>query len=423
MQQKLHRLASFHVMTKPVGPICNLDCKYCFYLEKEAMFSSKERFHMSNEVLNAYVRDYICAQNSPEITFSWQGGEPTLLGIDFYRQVIRLQERYADDRKIRNAIQTNGTLLDDEWCEFLTQHNFLVGISIDGPEELHDKYRMDKSGRPSFNKVMRGIELLKKYGTEFNTMTVVNRDNSLDPLKVYHFLKEIGSIYLQFIPLVERSADTESIGLGLDLAMPPRPEDGTTMIANVTGWSVRPDAYGDFLIDIFDEWVRNDVGKTFVQFFEVAFGNWTGMGSSTCVFSPTCGTALALEHNGDLYTCDHYVYPEYRLGNILEQPLSEMVNSPRQYKFGKDKADTLPEYCRSCEVYFACYGECPKHRFLKTPEGEPGLNYLCAAYMKIFHYMDPYMRTMGDLLRNDCPAALIMDWIREQDLRKKGNEH
>jgi uncharacterized protein len=394
-------------MTKPIGPLCNLDCKYCFYLEKEKLFPTNENFRMSDEVLETYVRQYIEQQNSPEISFAWQGGEPTLLGVNFFRKVVELQKKYANGKRIANALQTNGTLLDDEWCEFLVQNQFLVGLSIDGPPKLHDTYRVDKKGAPTYEKVALGLKMLKKHKVEFNTLTVVNRANSKKPLEVYRFLKQIGSGFIQFIPLMERLANDEAKKLGLDLSVPPRVDD-TDPVMPVTNWSVEPRQYGEFLSTIFDEWVKQDVGKVFVQIFDVTLGNWMGEGGGLCVFSPTCGTALAMEHNGDVYSCDHYVYPQYKLGNILNQSLGDMVNSEFQKGFGLEKATTLPKYCLECDVRFACHGECPKHRFIRTPEGDPGLNYLCQAYKRFFTHSGPAMRKMTELLRSGRPAADIM---------------
>jgi uncharacterized protein len=394
-------------MTKPIGPICNLDCKYCFYLEKEKLFPSNENFKMSDEILESYIRQYIGSQSSAEISFAWQGGEPTLLGVDFFRKVVALQRKHADGKRISNALQTNGTLLDDAWCEFLAAHEFLVGLSVDGPAPLHDVYRVDKKQRPTFDGVMRGLDFLKKHGVEFNTLTVVNRANSRHPLEVYRFLKEIGSGFIQFIPLVERKADDAAKAIDLELATPPTP-GGEIPNSPVTSWSVHAPQYGEFLCTIFDEWVREDVGRVFVQLFDVALGNWMGLGSSLCVFAEKCGSALALEHNGDLYSCDHYVYPEYRLGNLLNNGLGEMVASQAQIDFGNAKRNSLPEYCLQCDVRFACNGECPKHRFIKTPRGEPGLNYLCPAYKRFFKHIDPHMQTMGRLARSGRAPAEIM---------------
>ncbi len=405
----------FHIMTKPVGPICNLDCKYCFYLEKENLYPDHNKWRMPEPMLEEYIRQYIGAQPIPEVSFAWQGGEPTLLGVDFFRKIVSLQQKYADGKKIGNAIQTNGTLLDDEWCEFLSANQFLVGLSIDGPHTLHDHYRVDKQQRPTFDAVMRGLSFLKKHKTEFNTLTVVNRVNSRQPMEVYEFLKEIGSGFIQFIPLVERKAGGGLLKvLELDYAAPPVPGEATSPDEPVTAWSVEPRQYGDFLCCIFNQWVRQDVGKVFVQIFDVALGQWLGAPTSLCVFAEKCGSALALEHNGDLYACDHYVYPQYKLGNLLNQSLGEMVQSDAQKKFGNDKADTLPDYCRKCEYRFACNGECPKHRFMKTPDGEPNLNYLCPAYKRFFKHVDPFMKTMADLLRANQPAAAIMRMLANE---------
>ncbi len=417
----------FHILTKPVGPICNLDCKYCFYLEKEKMYPGENSWRMSDAVMEKYVRDYIHSQPVTEINFAWQGGEPTLLGVEFFRKAVALQKKFADGKTISNALQTNGTLLDDEWCGFLAANKFLVGLSVDGPAELHDKYRVDKRQQPTFDKVMRGLEFLKKHKVYFNTLTVVNRANSQQPLEVYRFLKSIGSEFLQFIPLVERTAAGET---NLDFAEPPLlvrsgvsaerrnfPDESAALCrdaATVTPWSVEAEQYGNFLCAIFDEWVRHDVGKTFVQLFDTALGNWMGLGSSLCVFAEKCGSALAIEHNGDLYSCDHYVYPRYKLGNVMNQSLGAMLNSPAQIKFGNDKFDTLPKFCRECEVRFACNGECLKHRFIQTPDGEDGLNYLCAAYKKFFSHIDPHMKTMARLLQNNRAPSDIMGLLAQK---------
>jgi uncharacterized protein len=409
----------FHVLAKPIGPICNLDCRYCFYLEKEKLYPNERQWRMSDEVLEEYIQQYIQDQPVPEINFAWQGGEPTLLGVEFFRKVVGLQRKHAGGRKISNALQTNGTLLDNEWCEFLAAHKFLIGLSIDGPRELHDQYRVDKRQKPTFDAVMRGLELLRKHKVDFNTLTVVNRTNSQQPLEVYRFLKEIGSEFLQFIPLVERRAYAQPKTPGFDFAEPPEPGQPGGPQSPVTEWSVEAKLYGNFLCAIFDEWVRQDVGRVFVQLFDAALGNWMGLGSSLCVFAEKCGAALAIEHNGDLYSCDHYVYPKYHLGNILNQSLGGMVRSDRQTKFGNDKFDTLPQFCRKCEVRFACNGECPKHRFIKTPDGEDGLNYLCPGYKRFFNHIDPGMRMMAQLLRNGHAAADIMEILAAQAVAER----
>ncbi|HEV8603834.1 MAG TPA: anaerobic sulfatase maturase [Tepidisphaeraceae bacterium] len=423
--------APFHVMTKPIGPICNLDCKYCFYLEKEKLYPDKSNWRMPDNVLERYIQQYITAQDIPEITFAWQGGEPTLMGLDFFQRVVGYQQKYSSGKNIKNALQTNGTLLDDPWCAFFKQHNFLIGLSIDGPRHLHDAYRVDKQGRPTFDQVMRGMNLLKKHHVEFNNLVVVNRANQNHPLEVYNFLKQHGSGFMQFIPLVERLGTS---GGPLDFAEPPtltKTDSGLSLpiianrksqIANVTDWSVQPTAYGDFLIQIFDHWVRHDVGQIFVQIFDVQLGIWLGLPSSLCVFGETCGNAVAMEHNGDLYSCDHYVYPRHHLGNIMQTDMRAMLDSPQQRAFGADKRDTLPKYCRECDVKFACNGECPKHRFIQTPDGEPGLNYLCSGYKKFFHHIDPHMQTMANLLRHGQPAAQIMQILADEE-RPKNKSH
>ena len=400
---------SFQVMAKPIGPICNLDCKYCFYLEKEALYPQATKWAMADDVLENYIRQYIEAQQAPAITFAWQGGEPTLLGVDYFRKVVELQRRYAKGKRIENAFQTNGVLLNDEWAQFFREHGFLLGVSIDGPRELHDAYRVDKGDRPTFDRVMRGIEALKRNGVEFNTLTTVHRANSSRPEEVYRFLKATGSGYMQFIPIVERIS-SQATKDGLTLVSPSFQE-----AARVAPWSVEPRQFGRFLTTIFDTWVRHDVGRVFVQLFDVSLQIWAGQEPSLCVFRRTCGSALAIEHGGDVYSCDHFVYPENRLGNIMENTLASLVQSDRQQAFGDAKEATLPAYCRNCDVRFACNGECPKHRFMRTPDGEPGLNYLCAGYKAFFHHIDPYMRLMvGELQAHRAPAN-VMSWIARKE--------
>jgi uncharacterized protein len=394
-------------MAKPSGPVCNLDCKYCFYLEKEKLYPSKSDWRMSDEVLDAYIHQYIEAQNVPAVTFTWQGGEPTLLGVDFFRRAVALEKKYANGKRIENALQTNGVLLDEEWGHFLAENKFLIGLSIDGPRELHDHYRVDKGGQPTFDKVMRGLDVLKKHRVDFNILTAVQRHNSYHPIEVYKFLKEIGSGFIQFIPIVERVIETLAPD-GLVLISP-----GSDIPARVASWSVEPVQYGKFLNAVFDEWVRNDVARQYVQIFDVALESWYGVPQGACVFSETCGAAMAIEHNGDVYSCDHYVFPENKLGNVLEAPLHALVNADQQLKFGQDKRDTLPQYCRECDVRFACNGECPKHRFLQTPDGESGLNYLCEGYKLFFKHIDPYMKFMAQELRQQRSPANVMAWIRQ----------
>jgi len=397
----------FHIMAKPHGPICNLDCTYCYYLEKENLYAKSGRdYRMRDEVLEAYIRQYIQSQPGEHVSFAWQGGEPTLLGIPFFERVLELQNKYADGKTVDNAFQTNGTLLDDAWGEFLAHNRFLIGLSVDGPQEIHDVYRVDKGGQPTFARVLRGLDALKKHGVEFNTLTVINRKNSYRALEVYQFLKQIGSKYLQFIPVVEQVAEQPDSN-GLVLIKP-----YSRQRASVSDWSVEPHQFGKFLTTIFDEWVRQDVGRVFVQIFDVALESWANVPQSLCVFAPKCGQALAVEHNGDLYSCDHFVYPENRLGNILERPISGLVASQQQARFGNAKEAGLPSDCRECDVRFACNGECPKHRFMTTSKGEYGLNYLCAGYKSFFRHIDPYMRFMADELRHDRAPARVMEWVR-----------
>lgn len=394
---------TFHVMAKPTGARCNLDCRYCFYLDKEALFPSGARARMSDEVLEAYIRQQLEAQRGPEVTFAWQGGEPTLMGLDFFERAVALQKRYGEGRIIQNSFQTNGVLLNDAWGQFLHREGFLVGLSLDGPQEIHDRHRVDKGGRPTFEKVMRGLRLLQDHHVPFNTLTVVHRESARQPLEIYHFLKEVGSRHLQFIPLVER----EQRGGPPSARFRPVPP-GSTKETEVTSWSVLPEDYGQFLITIFDEWVRQDVGRVFVQLFDVALGVWMGGPAGLCLFADTCGDAVALEHTGDVFSCDHFVDTKYRLGNLLERPLGELVRSQPQRLFGRAKADTLPGYCRRCPVKFICQGECPKNRFMTTPDGEPGLNYLCAGYRRFFAHINPAMRGMAWLALNGRAPAEIM---------------
>ncbi|MBI3941763.1 MAG: anaerobic sulfatase maturase [Chloroflexi bacterium] len=391
--------AAFHIMLKPRGAICNLDCEYCYFLSKEMLYPGS-RFRMANDLLETYTRQYIAAQRVPEVTFAWQGGEPTLMGLDFFRLAVEYQQKYRPPgTQIHNALQTNGTTLDDGWCQFFKEHDFLVGISIDGPRHMHDAYRVDKGGHPTFDRVMAGLNLLKKHGVEFNILTTVHAANAGHPLEVYHFLRdEVGTRFMQFIPIVERDNDT-----------------GFQEGEQITNRSVTARQYGDFHIAIFDAWVRRDVGRVFVQLFDVALGAWLGQPASLCVFAETCGDALAMEHNGDLYSCDHFVEPRHRLGNIQEIPLVEMVASPQQRSFGLAKRDTLPRYCRECEVRFVCNGGCPKDRIIHTPSGEPGLNYLCAGYKAFFTHIDRPMRLMAAELRSGRPPANIVRILAEEE--------
>ena len=389
---------AFHIMVKPRGAICNLDCHYCFYLKKENLYPQSS-FRMSDEVLESYTRQYIEAQQSPEVVFAWQGGEPTLMGLDFFRKAVVLQEKYKKPgMRIQNALQTNGTLLNDEWCQFFHDHHFLIGISLDGPRELHDAYRVDKGGNPTFDRVMRGVALMKQHKVEFNVLACVNAVTASEPLAVYHFLRdEVGARFMQFIPIVERQNGT-----------------GFQEGERVTDRSVSGRAYGRFLNAIFDEWVRRDVAQVYVQIFDVALAAWSGYRPGLCIFEETCGQALAIEHNGDLYSCDHYVEPGYRLGNMMETPLAELVGSEAQQKFGQDKRDSLPRYCRECPVRFVCNGGCPKNRILRTPPSfgsEPGLNFLCEGYKSFFTHIDGPMKTMAALLAQQRAPAEIMQTL------------
>ena len=387
---------AFHLLAKPTGAVCNLDCAYCFFLDKEVFYPGS-KFRMSEPVLEQYIRQLIESHQTDSVNIAWQGGEPTLMGLDFYRRAMDLVEKYRrPGMTFLHTMQTNGTLLDDEWAAFFAEHNFLLGISIDGPAPLHDIYRVDKGGKPSFEKVMRGLRLLQKHGVDYNVLTTVNRVNGDYPLEVYRFLRDdVGTTWMQFIPVVERiNAD------GLTLY-----QEGTT----VSDRSVGAEQFGRFLSAIFDEWVRRDVGTIYVQTFEAALSNWLGLtNSGMCVFNATCGTGLAIEHNGDLYSCDHFVEPNYLLGNIQNEHMIELVASPKQVKFGLDKRDALPRYCRECDVRFACHGECPKNRFILTPDGDPGLNYLCAGFKAFFHHVDFPMKIMAGLIRRNREAREVM---------------
>lgn len=395
----------FHVLAKPTGAICNLNCSYCFFLKKERLYPGSH-FRMSDEVQETYIRQLIESHRSPRVTVSWQGGEPTLMGLDFFRRAIDHQYRYKRPGMIfENTLQTNGTLLSDDWCEFFREHNFLIGISIDGPRHLHDLHRRDKQGGPTFDKVMRGLRLLQKHGVEYNILVTVNRANADHPLEVYRFLRdEAGTSWMQFIPAIER----------LSAGKPTIYQEGTT----VSERSVKPKQFGNFLIAIFDEWVRRDVGRVFVQTFEAAVRNWLGLASSgMCVFDATCGHGLALEHNGDLYACDHFVEPQYFLGNIQQSHLLELIASEKQRTFGRNKLEALPRSCRKCEVWFACKGECPKNRFEVTSWGEPGLNYLCAGYKAFFRHISRPLKVMAQLMRQDQPAARVMEVLAAAELQ------
>lgn len=373
----------FHLLAKPSGPICNLDCQYCFFLSKEALYPG-DRFRMADEVVATYVRQLLEAQPDGPVTVAWQGGEPTLMGVDFFARAVALAEQHKrPGQQLEHTIQTNGTLIDDEWAELFARHSFLVGLSLDGPPELHDVYRVDKRGGPTSAKVLRGLEVLRRHGVEVNVLCTVHAANQDHPLEVYRYVRDtLGLRHLQLIPIVEQ-VEQDGVPTGV-----------------LTDRSVDPTAWGAFLIAVFDEWLRHDVGEVFVQMFDSALGAWYGVGSSMCIFRPTCGDALALEHNGDVYSCDHFVDPDHLLGNIMTTHMVELVRSPRQRAFGADKADGLPGQCRTCDVRFACNGECPKNRIDTTADGEGGLNHLCAGYYAFFHHIDGPMRVMSQLLRD-----------------------
>lgn len=393
-----------YVMLKPVGSKCNLDCDYCYYLEKENLYEKKNHV-MSEDLLERFVKQYIESQTMPEIMFTLHGGETLMRPLSFYKRAIELQKQYARGRRIENSIQTNGTLLNDDWCRFFKENNFLVGISIDGPKEFHDEYRRDKMGRPSFHRVMRGIELLKKHEVEFNCLAVVNDYNVDYPLEFYNFFKEIGCQYIQFTPIVERIRKDNTISL-LKLATARQKAHE----ADLAHYSVPAKKWGNFLCTIFDEWVKDDVGKIFIQIFDSTLANWVGEQPGVCTMAKTCGHAGAMEFNGDVYSCDHFVFPEYHLGNINSKSLTSMMYSDEQLKFGNDKFDSLPKQCRDCDFLFACYGECPKNRFIKDKYGNDGLNYLCQGYYQFFSHVAPYMDFMKKELQAQRPPANVMQW-------------
>ncbi len=395
-------------MAKPVGPVCNLDCRYCFYTEKEALFPKNHTYRMSNEVLETFIQNYIESQPLSPVPFVWQGGEPALAGLDFYREVVRLQNKYAHGKQITNALQTNGTLLDESWCEFMARNNFLVGLSLDGPQDIHDYYRVDRNDRPTFEAVMRGLELLKKHGVEFNVLACVTKLSAKRPLDVYKFLKKQGVRFIQFIPVIERLPDSDAQKKGLRLAAPASPHQ-EQILSEITDWTVEPAAHGNFLIKIFDEWIRSDVGSMFVMNFEWALSSWVNGISCACTFSENCGQCLVMEHNGDVYSCDHYVYRDYWLGNILNTDLRQIAESEKQLRFGRDKQETLPECCKKCDVLFACHGDCPKHRFVKGGKDRPRVSYLCEGYKSFFKHIAPYMKKIRQLLRQGRPAEMIME--------------
>ena len=393
-----------YVMLKPAGAHCNLACKYCYYLEKNKLYPTAQRHLMSDEMLEQFTREYIEAQTMNQVLFTWHGGEPLLRSIDFYRKALSLQQKYAGGRRIDNVIQTNGTLLTDEWCEFFAQNHWLVGISIDGPQPDHDHYRLTAAGKPSWKKVMQGIKLLKKHGVEWNAMAVVNAYNANHPLEFYRFFKENGCQFLQFTPIVERLT---------------RHEDGRTLASladkdeiSLSEASVAPEQWGYFLCAIFDEWIRKDVGKIFVEIFDCTLANWMGISPGICAYSKECGHAGVMEHNGDVYSCDHFVFPEYKLGNIRDHSLIDMLYGEQQQEFSRLKHSSLPRQCKECDMEFACHGECPKNRFMKDKYGDSGLNYLCPGYYHYYQHVAPYMDYMKQELMAQRPPSNIMKVVQ-----------
>ncbi len=419
-----------YVMLKPVGSVCNLACDYCYYLEKSKFYPEVKNHILSDDLLEKFIREYLECQTMPEVLFTWHGGETLMRPIAFYKKALELQRKYARGRRIDNCIQTNGTLITDDWCRFFRENNFLVGVSIDGPQEFHDEYRRNRQGLPSFYKVMKGIELLKKHGVEYNAMAVVNDYNVDYPLEFYRFFKEIGCHYIQFAPIVERlgrHADgtrlaspgenaTQQSPAAADGSRDTRPDQApaAAQAPALAPFSVDPVKWGRFLSTLFDEWLKEDVGTYYIQLFDATLANWVGEQPGVCSMAPTCGHAGVMEFNGDVYACDHYVFPAYKLGNIRTHTLTEMMYSPRQQQFGADKRDKLPDQCKACDYLFACNGECPKNRFAFTADGQPGLNYLCAGYRHFFSHVAPYMDFMKKELLAKRPPANVMEWARSR---------
>lgn len=407
--EKLIRPTAFSTMVKPIGSLCNLDCHYCYYLDKENIYGKKEP-KMSDEILEQYIKQYIEANDVPVVSFDWHGGEPLLAGIDYYRKAIALQNRYKGDKRIENTLQTNGTLVNKEWCDFWRENNFLIGISIDGPRDIHDTFRLDKGGKPTFDKVIASIQMMAKYGVEYNTLSTINSLSENRGAEIYRFMKSIGSRYMQFLPVVEHVTQPEG-------SRRPYIVSPNTKGSSLAEWSVSADGFGKFMNDVFDVWVMYDVGIYYVQLFDVSLAQWVGANPGLCSFTETCGDALVIEHNGDVYSCDHFVYPEYKVGNIMEGKLSDMIKSTQQFAFGINKRNTLPQQCIRCKFYFACRGECPKHRFEISEKGEKGVNSLCAGYKSFFGHIEPYMDYMAKMLTEQKPPALVMEWAKERKSR------
>ncbi len=391
----------FYIFAKPVGASCNMTCDYCYYLEKDALYQHTPKHLMSDALLEKFIKEYIRSQTTSEVLFTWHGGEPLLRPVSFYEKVITLQQRYAKGRVIDNVIQTNGTLLNDQFCEFFARNGWLVGVSIDGPQPFHDEYRRMHNQEPTFTKVMKGIELLNKHGVQWNAMAVVNDYNGAHPLEFYHFFKSIHCQYIQFTPIVERLAVHAD---GRTLAAVDEGDETSEM----TPYSISPQKWGNFLCTIFDEWVRHDVGTYFIQLFDATLANWCGVAPGICSLAKTCGHAAVMEYNGDVYSCDHFVFPQYRIGNLWEQGFPEMMYGERQRQFGLSKFTSLPRQCKRCQWLFTCHGECPKNRFCKTADGERGLNYLCEGYCQFFSHAAPYMDFMRDEYLNGRAPANVM---------------
>ena len=396
-----------YIMVKPVGSACNLRCDYCYYLEKQHLYANEGRQMLSDELLERFIREYIESQTTPEVLFTWHGGEPLVRPLAFYEKVVRLQQRYARGRRIANSLQTNGTLINDDWARFFHDQGWLIGVSLDGPEAYHDAFRRTRGGGPSFRNVIRGIDILNRHAVEWNALAVANRLNGDHPLSFYRFFKNIGCRYIQVTPAVERLAHHDD---GRQLAS--LVDEG-----QLAPFSIRPKQWGNFLCTIFDEWVRHDVSMFFINIFDATLANWVGVAPGLCTMAKHCGHAGVMEHNGDVYSCDHFVFPEYKLGNIHEQSLVEMMYSERQRRFGRAKADSLPTQCRECQWLNACHGECPRNRFIHTANGEPGLNYLCEGYRQYFSHVAPYMDVMKRLLGEKRPPAEIMDMLATGALR------
>ena len=408
---KLTGPMAFNIMLKPAGSLCNLDCKYCYYLDKAELYNGKEP-RMTIEQLEMFVKSYIEANDVQEVTFNWHGGEPLILGLDFYKKAVEFEQKYCGQKIVHNTVQTNGTLITPDFAQFFADNDFLLGVSIDGPEDIHNKFRKDKGGAPTFDKVIRGINLLYQHGVEYNTMSTINSASEGRGLEVYQFLKQLGTRFMQFMPVVEHVRYPLRKDGRLDKKARPFIVDPNTPEAQLAPWSVSSVGFGRFMCDIFDYWVRNDVGRYFVNLFDCALANWCGQQPGTCAYAETCGGNSVVEHNGDLYSCDHFVYPQYKVGNIFETPMRELMQTAQQTKFGIDKRNGLPRKCLQCKYFFACHGECPKHRFNRTDSGETGLNALCEGYYLFYSHIAPYMDKMKELLQQEMAPAGVMPWAR-----------